>query len=544
VDYKSSMKHNNSKKNISTKLSFLFLTAFVICCTLIFFVGNISKTYAQTTSFTFTAAGDYGGTSNTDTVLNAIKNSGANFHIAVGDFRYDSKTNESGWASYVKGIVGSSFPFEIIAGNHDQSGTSLIDNYTPVLPDHIGGVVGQYGKEYYYDYPPTAPYARFIFTATSEIYTYPLGSTHYNWVVNAIDDARAKGIKWITISHHKNCITAGEKPCSLGTDFFNMLLNKKVDLILEGHEHGYERSKQLKCAVINSYDATCVVNATNSLTKGAGTVIIVVGTGGVGLRAMNSADPEFPYFASTNDTAYGVGKFTMTPTALSYSFVRSAGGTFSDSFSITDAGLPTLTQDPTSAVTTTSPTSAPTITPTPSTSSGPTATLCPTLPTNTGTALLQTNIVTAGTYKIWSRIKSFDDNSNSYWLQIDDQCGMNVGDATGMAPDVWTWVDYQDGMQSKSITVQLSAGSHAIKLIGRETDLSLDRLLLTSDLTCMPTDMGGNCTGITVTPTEPLPTETPVPTLQPTTTPSPLITAIPTVTPTPKSKGHKPNRTR
>src|SRR5207248_481810 len=39
-------------------------------------------------------------------------------------------------------------------------------------------------------------------------------------------------------------IAPGEKHCEISADLFNLLIQKHVDLVLQGHEHGYERSGQ------------------------------------------------------------------------------------------------------------------------------------------------------------------------------------------------------------------------------------------------------------------------------------------------------------
>ena len=77
------------------------------------------------------------------------------------------------------------------------------------------------------------------------LYDYSVGTTHYNWVSNTIDSARATGIKWVIVGMHKNCISMGRMTCQIGPDIFNLLVSKKVDLILQGHDHNYQRSKQL-----------------------------------------------------------------------------------------------------------------------------------------------------------------------------------------------------------------------------------------------------------------------------------------------------------
>ena len=124
----------------------------------------------------------------------------------------------------------------------------------------------------------------------------------YNWTAAAIDEARADGIPWVVVSMHKPCLSVGEYPCDPGAAILNLLVSKKVDLVLSGHEHHYARTKQLAlgtvCAAIapGSYNAACVADADSSLRKSAGTVFATVGTGGVELRDIYTADPDLPFF--------------------------------------------------------------------------------------------------------------------------------------------------------------------------------------------------------------------------------------------------------
>ena len=124
-----------------------------------------------------------------------------------------------------------------------------------------------------------------------------------------------------------------------------MLLSKKVDLILSGHEHTYQRSHQLSLSagcpalVPTTFDADCVADSGSSFVKGVGSVIGVVGTGGVGFYNVNSADPEAGYFsvlsgANANPTM-GVLDVSATENQLRADFVAAAGGNQSDTFTIT-----------------------------------------------------------------------------------------------------------------------------------------------------------------------------------------------------------------
>ncbi|MFL6289900.1 MAG: hypothetical protein ACJ759_03300, partial [Thermoanaerobaculia bacterium] len=145
---------------------------------------------------------------------------------------------------------------------------------------------------------------------------------------------------------HKNYISVMEKANEISTDpgntFMTMLLDKKVDVILQGHEHGYERSKQLStvpqtCPVLvpNQFNQACEADSDDTLVKGAGTIIHVIGTGGRKLRTLNTMDLEYKYFARSDNTTYGFGKFIVTPTAVSFAFHPSSGGSLADSYTIT-----------------------------------------------------------------------------------------------------------------------------------------------------------------------------------------------------------------
>ena len=305
---------------------------------------STSKTgHNRTSSFRFTAAGDYGQTSYTTANLNYIAQAGVNFHLGLGDFDYDPNTTADAWSSYAKSHLPADFPFEIVAGGHDTQ----IDTLAVDLPDHIGNISGTYAKEYAFDYPPATPLARFILVSPSQIlpgYDYGLGSVHYNWVAQQIDEARAANIHWVIVGMHQYCFVIDSTSCP-SQDLLDLLLNKKVDLILQAQKHTYQASKQLAlnpttCPTlpITSYNAQCVVNATNRLTKGAGSVIVVTGTGGtIPLLAIDSTDPKINSFRSwmgaNVNQSFGVSQFSVTQTQITMKFMA-VSGTFTDSFTV------------------------------------------------------------------------------------------------------------------------------------------------------------------------------------------------------------------
>jgi hypothetical protein len=331
------------------------------CMLLIGVVAPPVSGQSPAVAFTFTAVGDYGASSDTDAVLAAIANSGAVLNLALGDLSYGAVQPESAWCDYVKARVGASFPFELIAGNHDSglnAAEGNINKFAACLPHRLGSLTGTYAKEYYFDYPATNPLARFILVSPKidfqpgGYYSYSAGTTHYNWVRDAINAARAANIQWVIVGMHKLCLGTGAHTCEVETALMNLLISKKVDLILQAHDHTYQRSKQLahtaSCSSIaaGAYNSNCVVDdgQDNTYWAGSGSVTVISGMGGRSLYNISTADPENGYFVrwmgANADPTNGIMKFTISPTQLAADFVRASGGTFADRFVIDRPDLP------------------------------------------------------------------------------------------------------------------------------------------------------------------------------------------------------------
>lgn len=199
----------------------------------------VLRVHAQENVVTFTIAGDYGANGAVSGVLDKIAAAKPDLHLAIGDLSYGQLTPESAWCAYIRTHVGSALPFEILAGNHEDHDPYMdsgkrdypgdIDKFAACMPNLIktssGGsaVTGKYAKEYYFDYPPAAPLARFInisaaLTIDGSVWNYRTGNTHYNWLVSAIDSARAKGIPWIIVNNHIACFHMKNKWCEPGAD--------------------------------------------------------------------------------------------------------------------------------------------------------------------------------------------------------------------------------------------------------------------------------------------------------------------------------------
>ena len=301
-------------------------------------------------TFTFAAAGDLAANGGVASYAD-LDQSGVSFFLGLGDLDYDQTPTDEAWCDYVKQhlpTLGPEFPFELLVGSHeDQDGQNgYILNHATCLPDRLG-VTGMYGVHYYFDYPASSPLMRLIMIppnmrVENVLYNYTPDSPHYAWLSSTIDSARAAGIPWVVVGMHDVCITAGIKTCEIGSDLMNLLVSKRVDLVLQAHDHNYQRSKQLRfksgvCTAIpvGSFDPACVVDsgADGVYAKAAGPVFVISGNFGHCCYPVSAADPEAGYFARFDSTSRGFTKYTVGPGHIAAQFVNSTGA-FTDSFSI------------------------------------------------------------------------------------------------------------------------------------------------------------------------------------------------------------------
>jgi len=336
------------RKTTSLLLVTIFLFSF-------FLIPTNDKASAASPSFQFAAAGDHSQNVNTNSSLRLLSSSRVNFYLALGDLSYQSVGEEAKWCSIVESYMGQKFPFELVSGFHDDgletapNDGGLIDSFVGCLPDKMGSN-GIYGKEYYFDYPPSNPLARIIMVSPNlnftngGYYSYSVGSSHYGWLSRVIDGARTAGIPWVVVAMHKPCISAGIYPtCIVGRDLMNLLIQKRVDLVLQAHDHNYQRSKQLTCAIVKQFSDACVANdgSSGTYTKGHGPVFVIAGTFGQEFYPINYTSPNAPYFESmassnTPGMEHGFVKYTITIDELTAQ--TDFAGSFSDSFRIIKPG--------------------------------------------------------------------------------------------------------------------------------------------------------------------------------------------------------------
>jgi hypothetical protein len=319
------------------------------------------------TGFTFAAAGDHDSGPLASASLAALDASDAEFYLALGDLDYDAVNPDSTWCDYVVANLpakGPAYPFQLVAGNHEED--SHLDgdilNHAACLPDRLGSAVAPgsvYGANYTFDYPAGDPMMRVIMispelTIDGISYSFGSGSPYRTWLAGLIDEAHVEGIPWVTVGLHYNCLTVAARPrCEMGASLWNLLVEKKVDLVLNAHEHTYQRTNQLAldpavCPAMTPhvYTPGCVVDdgGDGIYSKGAGTINVIAGSFGRTVTPVDPTDPEAPYFAAMDDTTFGFVSYAVTRERIDARFVNTTG-TFTDSFSIVRGAPPDV--DPT-----------------------------------------------------------------------------------------------------------------------------------------------------------------------------------------------------
>jgi hypothetical protein len=271
-------------------------------------------------------------------------------NLALGDFSYKAGA-EQAFCDMVTGKLGQQFPYELITGNHESDGhDGDINNFVRCLPNRLPGLQGEYGKQWYVDVPQERPLVRFILISPGMTFQdgkqldYRRGSENFAWTESAIDGARASGIPWTVMGMHALCFSMGHYDCQAGQSLTNMIISKKVDLVLTGHEHTYQRTHQLRvkagCPYIwaGFFEPECVADRDNSLMQGNGTVFVTVGVGGQGQHEVYDADSEAGYFAvwsgANRNPALGTLDVNVTGKRMDVRFVPADGFTFTDSFTI------------------------------------------------------------------------------------------------------------------------------------------------------------------------------------------------------------------
>ncbi|HEV3363992.1 MAG TPA: cellulase family glycosylhydrolase, partial [Acidimicrobiia bacterium] len=140
------------------------------------------------------------------------------------------------------------------------------------------------------------------------------------------------------------------------------------------------------------------------------------------------------------------------------------------------------------------------------------ATPCGTGASDEGAVAVPIDVAEGGQYRLWSRVRSLQDGSDSAvsLVQVDDACPVPAWETTGMPPaPAWSW------RTGAAAVLNLTPGRHTLRFLGGTGPVNLDRVILAVDNGCIPEDAGNPCpdpppptTTTTMRPPPPEPTTT------------------------------------
>ncbi len=169
----------------------------------------------------------------------------AEFTVNLGDFVNDCTNEEWNWYGEAFQEANTNLTLVPVVGNHEGNITNKLnvgwfDNMFN-LNKGAGETNGTNGTYYSFDYGN----AHFCVANTNDMY--PMTETQRNWIMNDLSNSDAE---WKFLLVHRAAYSAGKninKPDTLimRETIIDIVDKTDVDMVLQGHDHMYYRSKQV-----------------------------------------------------------------------------------------------------------------------------------------------------------------------------------------------------------------------------------------------------------------------------------------------------------
>jgi predicted phosphodiesterase len=299
----------NSKTKVIARLATI-----VSFSALVSFCGISLALTESAFGYNVLAAGDWGCNDNTKKTVSSIISKNPALLLDLGDHSYQS-TGDC-WLAIIHSIDGK---MKIAIGNHDDESPPLLNQYM----SHF-----KLSREYYsFNYQN----AHFVVLSTEQTNS----SSQYDFVKSDLARASSNSsIDWIIAYMHKPLYTSPSVNPAESTmrEIYHPLFDQYgVDIVLNGHNHAYERSYPMK------YDkASPSVPIITSSSKGSyndtlGQIFATVGTAG---ESAYHYDSKSQYIV-TQYEGHGFLDIGISGDKLVAKFYSDIDGSVKDQFTIT-----------------------------------------------------------------------------------------------------------------------------------------------------------------------------------------------------------------
>jgi hypothetical protein len=229
-------------------------------------------------NFNFAAAGDYGCSTNTQNTVSNMESKDPELVLALGDLSYHSTADC--WFDIMSPLKGKMM---ITLGYHDtKDGAAKMNQYVKNF---------ELSKPYYsYDYK----HVHFLIMASFS--DYKEGSDQYKFIKQDLEKAsQNKDTNWIIVSTYKPLYSSpSEHPADDSLrNIYNPLFEKYgVDLVLNGHNHNYQRTYPLTFNPNESAKPITTTELSTGYNRGNGGIVFAtVGTGGENFYSLEGKNP-------------------------------------------------------------------------------------------------------------------------------------------------------------------------------------------------------------------------------------------------------------
>lgn len=256
---------------------------------------------ASTQPFKFLLAGDSrSGPEVYAQIMEKARDEGIDFQVFSGDF-IDNTTNQDHWEAFFEGSSGTYTTQEAIAtrplmpvnGNHDNLSVYYTGQFA--LPQEISSGEGAQGEEWYsFDYAN----AHFVM-ANSE--NASIGGPQADWLRSDMEKVDRTKTPWVIVVFHTPPYTCGSQhqgdsdlPRAEWQPIFDDL---KVDLVLTGHVHNYQRSVPIRGFQTGTTQGLEAASGANKApVNESGTVYVIsAGAGGDLYNADQASSCSYSY---------------------------------------------------------------------------------------------------------------------------------------------------------------------------------------------------------------------------------------------------------
>jgi hypothetical protein len=242
--------------------------------------------------FNLAAVGDWGCTANTHDTIGNIENKDPEIVLALGDFSYSNSPD-----CWFQEIAPFELKTKIAIGNHDDEESGSSELRTAYMTRF------NLNQSFYsYDHGNVQ-----ILVMDTQLPS-NVGSEQYDFAEEDLQSASTDDkTDWIIVMFHKPIYSsrAGHVLDESARTNFHPLFDKYgVDLVVQAHNHIYERTYPLKFNNAKPSEPIIDIsnNSSNHYKDPSNPIFLVVGTGGRGLYDIKQ---RLPYSAYSTDENYG-----------------------------------------------------------------------------------------------------------------------------------------------------------------------------------------------------------------------------------------------